>query len=106
MVKAINKIELETKKSSKGTNYTVCNVILSNGITHQADGFISQETMDLINVYGVDKVKYDYVENISKDGKKYSSILIEIPELEFKEILFLKKSTVALIEYLGKNQKG
>lgn len=102
MTKAIKKIELLTKKSSKGTDYTVCNLTLSNGRIHQAKGFISQETMDLINEIGIDKVRYDFVERTSKDGKNYSVLSITIPEVDFEEVLFLNRSTVALIKLLEK----
>ena len=102
MIKAIKKIELETKKSSKGTEYTVCNVTLANGKVHQTEGFLEKETMDLINSVGVDKVKFDYVEEKSKNDKSYNAISVTIPELEFKQVLFLKRATVALINLLNK----
>ena len=47
MNKGIKKIELETKKSSKGTEYTVCNVTLVNDKVHQAQGFIDKETSQI-----------------------------------------------------------
>ena len=102
MIKAIKKVELETKKSSKGTEYTVCNVTLANGAVHQADGFIAKETMDLINAIGKDKVKLDYVEEISKNGNKYNAIAVTIPDIDFKQVLFLKRPTIALINLLSK----
>ena len=37
MIKGIKKVELETKKSSKGTEYTVCNVTLANGAVHKKE---------------------------------------------------------------------
>lgn len=102
MKKAIKKIELETKKSGKGTEYVVCNITLSNDKVHQTDGFIEKETMDLINEIGVDKVKYEYVEEKSKNDKIYYGIAISIPEIEFRQVLFLKRATVALINLLSK----
>ena len=102
MVKGIKKVELETKKSAKGTEYTVCNITLSNGAVHQAEGFLQKETMDLINTIGKDKVKLEYVEQKSKNDNVYSGILVSIPEIECSQLLFLKRATVALIKLLSK----
>lgn len=102
MNKGIKKIELETKKSSKGTEYTVCNVTLVNDKVHQAQGFIDKETMDLVNELGMNKVKFDFVERVGQNDKPYCGISVSIPEIEFEQILFLKRSTVALIKLLSK----
>ena len=102
MIKAIKKIEFETKTSSKGTKYTVCNVTLANGLVHQTEGVLGQETVDLINAYGIEKVKFDYVNEVSKNGYKYQDISMELSDIGFKQLLFLKRPTIALINLLNK----
>ncbi len=95
--KAIKNIKVVERTSKKGTVYAVAEVELINGI--KKDIIISNDTLTLIDFYGRDKVKFNYVERLSKDNKTYQAIELSLPE--YSELLFLPRQITALINAIN-----
>lgn len=102
-MKAIEKMEVVTKRSSKGTDYSVIEVKLSN--KKQFSVFLDQPTKDLIECVGTENVVLNYVENVSKDDKKYNAIELKLlNDDSFKKLYFIDKAYELIIKKLNETK--
>lgn len=99
-MKAIKEMKVVNKKSSKGTEYSVIEVELSNG--KQFNVFLDQPTKDLIDCVGTENVVLNYVQNVSKDDKQYNAIELTLKgDDSFKKLYFIDKAYELIIKKLN-----
>ncbi len=99
-MKGIKKIELVDKKSSKGKEYSVIEVTMSNDKSF--DLFLDSATKDLIDVVGKEDVNLNYVEKESKEGKKFNAIELKLnSDDNYTKLYFIDKAYELIIKKLS-----
>lgn len=102
MNKGIKKISVVNKTSSKGKEYSVIEVVMSNDKSF--DIFLDSTTKDLIEFVGAENVFLNYVERVSKEDKIYNAIELTLKGEDYTKLFFIDKAYELIIKKLSEQK--